>query len=175
MTDKPFSRTVPVTDISREPRHYRLEADSGERVLLAETLGIPEVGSLEAEIEIRPLLGHSYGVRGSLKAEVVQTCVVTLEPVPETVAETIDVTLVPAPVAGAKDVPVLVDAEAEGGPSIYENGRIELGTIVTEHLALGLDPYPRKPGVDFPGHIEDLPGPDESPFAKLAALKARGD
>ena len=50
---------------------------------------------------------------------------------------------------------MLVDAEAEGGPSIYQNGRIDLGAIVAEHLALGLDPYPRTPGVDFPGHIED--------------------
>jgi uncharacterized protein len=175
MIEKPFSRAVPVTDISREPRRYHLEADAGERALLAEALGIPDVAALEAEIEIRPLPGRSYGVRGSLKAEVVQTCVVTLEPVPETVAEIIDVTLVPAPTAGAKVPPVLIDAEAEGGPSIYENGRIELGTIVAEHLALGLDPYPRKPGVDFPGHIEDLPGPDESPFAKLAALKTRGE
>lgn len=175
MTSKPFTHTVPVTDIAREPRHYHVAADAEERAALAAALGIPEIQTLEADIEIRPLPGHSYGVRGRLRAEVVQTCVVSLEPVPESVAEDIDVTLVPATRSARADVPDLVDTEAEDDQGFYENGRIDIGVIVAEHLALGLDPYPRKPGVEFPGHIEDLPTPEESPFARLAALKSRGD
>ena len=60
-------------------------------------------------------------------------------------------------------------------PDVYRDGRIDLGAIVAEHLALGLDPYPRSPGVAFDGHIEDDPAADPSPFAALAALKSDKD
>ena len=39
-------------------------------------------------------------------------------------------------------------------PDFYRNSRIDLGGIVAEHVALGLDPYPRAPGVEFAGHVE---------------------
>jgi len=45
--------------------------------------------------------------------------------------------------------------------------------VVAETLALDLDPYPRKAGEAFPGHVED-DGEDAkvpSPFAALAAKK----
>jgi hypothetical protein len=45
--------------------------------------------------------------------------------------------------------------------------------VVAETLALDLEPYPRKPGEAFPGHVEDdgdvAKAP--SPFAILAAKK----
>jgi hypothetical protein len=47
-------------------------------------------------------------------------------------------------------------------------GRIDLGGVITEFLALALDPYPRKPDVSFQPAIEEK---DPSPFAALAALK----
>ena len=50
---------------------------------------------------------------------------------------------------------------------VYHDGRIDLGAIVGEHLALGLDPYPRSPGVAFAGHIEDEP--DADPIALRGA------
>ena len=34
-------------------------------------------------------------------------------------------------------------------PDEIVNGQIDLGAITAEFLVLGLDPYPRKPGVDF--------------------------
>jgi hypothetical protein len=40
---------------------------------------------------------------------------------------------------------------------------------VTEFLILGLDPYPRKPGVVFQPPHDDKPDP--GPFAGLAKLK----
>jgi hypothetical protein len=52
-------------------------------------------------------------------------------------------------------------------------GSIDLGAVATEFLLLGLNPYPRKPGVEF------QPPPDassdEGPFAALAALKKDSD
>jgi hypothetical protein len=53
-------------------------------------------------------------------------------------------------------------------PDEIVNGYIDLGALTAEFLALGLDPYPRKPGVDF-----DFKGEEQrdSPFAALSKLK----
>jgi hypothetical protein len=53
---------------------------------------------------------------------------------------------------------------------VYYDGRIDLGAIAAEHLALGLDPYPRAPGAEFADHIEDA-ARETSPFAALGLLK----
>ena len=56
-------------------------------------------------------------------------------------------------------------------PDEIVNGQIDLGALTAEFLALGLDPYPRKPGVDF--DFEDAGGRGDSPFAALNAQGAR--
>jgi hypothetical protein len=53
-----------------------------------------------------------------------------------------------------------------------ENGTVDLGTIATEFLILGLDPYPRKEGVEFAAP-QPASDPAAHPFAALAALKKR--
>jgi hypothetical protein len=49
-------------------------------------------------------------------------------------------------------------------------GAVDLGALATEFLLLGIDPYPRKPGVAF-APPADTPGPSGHPFEALAALK----
>ncbi len=46
-------------------------------------------------------------------------------------------------------------AEQPDPPDPIVNGRIDLGQLAAEFLALGLDPYPRKPGVEFAPVVED--------------------
>jgi hypothetical protein len=60
------------------------------------------------------------------------------------------------------------------GPEYYHGGQIDLGVIAAEHLALGLDPYPRGAGSEFQGHVEEASGPGFSPFAALARLRGNG-
>ena len=175
MNSEPFSFSVVANDIPAEGRRFHLQADPEERSRLAEALGIPEVASLSADMELRPIAGQSFAVRGTLSASVVQTDVVTLDPVKQQVTEEVDLTLVKADATWPGLKPgELVDSSEPDGPDLYHNGRIDLGVIVAEHLALGLDPYPRAPGVAFPGYVEDDPAADPSPFAALAKL-ARPD
>ena len=177
MTTEPFSFAVLVRDIPAEGRRFSLQADEEQRRELALLLAIPAVNSLGAELEVRPALGGAFRVRGTLTASVVQTDVVTLDPIDQDVVEDIDVTLMRAEdiAPSRKGSKQLVDTVEVDGPDLFHNGRIDLGIIVREHLALALDPYPRAPGVDFPGHVEDDPAADPSPFAVLEALKARGE
>ena len=177
MNAEPFSFSVLAVDIPAEGRRYELEADGEQRAGLAALLQIPAVDALKADIDVRPARGGGFSLRGSLTASVTQTDVVSLEPSSQAVAEEIDVTLIPAErrTPRRRADQGLVDAEAADGPDLYRNGRIDLGIVVREHLALGLDPYPRAPGAVFPGHVEDSPADDPSPFAALSALKAPGE
>jgi len=173
MKAEPFSHKVPTRQIPQAGRHVRLEADIGERKAMAEALGIVEVAALSAELDVRPLGSDAFAVKGTLSAAVVQTDVVTLEPVPQQIAEGIDLTLVPAE-PDSRSRRRTDDSESQDGSEdrdVYRGGQIDLGSIMFEHLALGLDPYPRSPGVEFPGHVEDQQDRPDSPFAALAALK----
>ena len=175
MNAEPFSFPVVAADIPAEGRDYHLVAEEEDRRRLAEALKILAVEALAAHLHVRPALGGAYSVRGTLSASVVQTDVVSLDPVTQELAEEIDVTLMRAEdvAPGRKRNGDLVDAAEADGPDLFRNGRIDLGVIVSEHLALGLDPYPRAPGVAFKGHVEDDSAGDPSPFAALAALKTR--
>ena len=59
----------------------------------------------------------------------------------------------------------------EDDPDPVIDGRIELGALTAEFFALGLDPYPRKPGVEFVAPAESARS--DSPFAALAARPAK--
>jgi len=148
-----------------------LDPNAEARARLAASLGIEAVPALHAELFVKPRAGDAYAVTGTVAARVVQACVVTLAPVEQSLAEEVDVMLFPAEDGGS----VFGRPEDQALRDTYAGGRIDLDAIVAEHVALGLDPYPRAPGVAFEGHIEDAGEDDPSPFAALARLNTRGD
>ena len=170
MDKEPTRWTYPVAvaEIPEAGGHYEISADAETRAAVAEAAGVRDLSQLDASFDLTRL-GDSVKVRGTVKAKVGQTCVVTLEPIGNEVSEDIDLLFAPP-------VDPLLDPEAarkgeKGEPAEpLEDGNLDLGTIATEFLILGIDPYPRKPGAEF-----DLPiGQDEEPahpFAALAALK----
>jgi uncharacterized metal-binding protein YceD (DUF177 family) len=174
---RPFE-TDPLPDLGRE---ITIEATEAERAALAAQLDIPAIARLTATFRVRPIAKDGVRVIGEVRGEVTQTCVVSLDPVEETVVEAVDLKFLP-PAAiepmkltkGDDDGEGFdLDPDAEDPPEPLIDNRIDLGVIAAEFLALGLDPYPRKPGVAFAP-----PEPDEalpSPFAALARLKDRGE
>ena len=173
MKSQPFSHAVLARDIPPGGKRFRVQADEEERARLAAALDILEVTALSGDLEIHPVATQAFRVCGRLEARVVQTDVVTLDPVAQAVAEDVDVTLMPAEQQGRGPDrgEVFVDVAEEDGPDLFHNGRIDLGVLLTEHLALGLDPYPRAAETQFPGHVESDPTADPSPFAALAKIR----
>jgi hypothetical protein len=55
----------------------------------------------------------------------------------------------------------------EDEPDPIVDGKIDLGALTAEFFALGLDPYPRKPGAALDEERTN-PEPTDSPFAALA-------
>ena len=159
-----FSRPLPLGLVGPEGRREVLEADGAERAALARRFGIPAIESLRAELVLRPEPGGAVRAQGRLDASVVQSCVVTLEPVAQRVDEAVDLRLLP-PGREPQDEPDEPDEIATAG------GVADLGEAVAEQLALALDPYPRAPGAVLPAEADD---PGEHPMAALAKLRGAG-
>lgn len=157
----PLSRWVAVHDLPSNGLDVTVEATPEERQALARDFGLPAVHSLTASFH---LSGSERGVEvtGGIEAELEQTCVVTLEPFTTRLREPVEVGY------AAPGTPV---PDGDDPPDEIVGGRIDLGALTTEFMALGLDPYPRKPGVDFAYRASEAEA--DTPFAALGKL--RGD
>ena len=104
-----------------------------------------------------------------------QSCVVTLEPVPADIDETFTLfyTDETAPAGHSVDLPM----EDEAWPEPIVGGAIDIGEAVAQQLAVALDPYPRAPGATLdPRYDADQEaGPARAnPFAELARKRGSG-
>jgi len=171
--NKGFSRDIEVGSVSGRGTERRIEATAAERAALADLLSLQSIGCLQAQLGIRRLSTGLIEVKGRFAADVVQTCVVTLEPVPAKLADSFRVTFGegdPAPELAEIDI----DFEESDPPEPIHDGRIDLGAVVAEQLALALDPYPRKPDAELPQELS--PGgsgmaPETKSIAKRKPFK----
>lgn len=166
----PFSRPARVDALPREGQTVTLEASPAEREALASFLGLPAIAMLTATLRLEPEGRGGARVSGAVHGECTQTCVVSLEPIDATVDEAVDVRFAPRTAADSASVGPretrTVSLEDEDEPDPVIDGKIDLGALAAEFFALGLDPYPRKPGAVFEEGVK--PGSADSPFAALA-------
>jgi uncharacterized metal-binding protein YceD (DUF177 family) len=167
----PFSRQVRVEAVPKDGLVQTIEADGQERAAVAALNSLPEIAALSATFNLRRAGRGGVRVTGVVHAEITQTCIVSLEPFPAKIDEPVDVRFAPAAeespprrnAPSAQAETVAMDAADEPDPIV--DGRIDLGALAVEFMALGLDPYPRKPGVVFAPPADNTP-PD-SPFDAL--------
>ncbi|MEO1103491.1 MAG: DUF177 domain-containing protein [Pseudomonadota bacterium] len=160
-----LSRPVGVRRLHKE-EHISLAATEEERAAIAQELELLALDSLTAELTVRPWRSEGVRVEGVVRGSLTQPCSITLEPVPATVEEAIDVRLHPD---AAPTSTVDVDPDAPDPPEPLESDFVDVGAIALEHFVLGIDPYPRAPGATFEEEFDEEKEP--SPFAALAALK----
>jgi uncharacterized metal-binding protein YceD (DUF177 family) len=172
-----FSRPLIVADLGAAIRVEHIEADALERCLLAKRFVILEIECLVADLQIKRIKrGRYVRIEGRLAAEVVQECVVTLDPVRSRIEESFTL-LFGGDDGEKKNRAVVVALEEEAEPII--DGLIDLGEVVAEQLALALPPYPRSPAADTvpekESQVLEKPRPleesAENPFSVLASLK----
>ena len=161
-----------IDEISAGGLEMKRVATEAERAAVAAALGILGCESLEAKYRIKRAPADGYRLKGKVRVDVLQACIVTLAPVLETVV--IDLTVEFRPVEEQKDAmggSVDLDEETEIEP--IEGKVLAVGRIVYEELAAGLNPYPRRPGAEFAPAAEISDDTKENPFAVLAKLKAK--
>ena len=127
---------------------------------------------MTATLRVEPWGRGGARVTGAVHGELTQICVVSLEPFPATVDEDVDVRFAPQTAADSGVARRTEEAQTfsladEDEPDPVIDGKIDLGALAAEFFALGLDPYPRKPGAVFDEERTNSE-PTESPFAALA-------
>ncbi len=162
---------VPLGGISEH-----IVASPDERAALAVRFGLREIKRLEANVEVDRAEGKMFAVTGKLFADVVQECVVTLEPLDEHVVDRIDVLFAPPHLAENDREGALADLGDAEPPEPIVNGIIDLGELVSQHLVIALNPYPRKKGASvgvYEAKGDKTPENEPkgaNPFAKLAQI-----
>jgi hypothetical protein len=132
---------------------------------------VDAIDAFTAKIELRKLSPTRFAFDADLAADIVQSCVVTLEPVRTRIERKFsrDLLLTAAAQHTVKEIDIApVD---EDGREEISSLRYDLAVPVLEEFALAIDPYPRAPGVAF----EPPPDPDAAeshPFAALGRLKS---
>ena len=146
-----------------------LSADPAARVRIAKSLDLVAVDALDAEVQVRPWHDGAE-LYGRWTATVVQTCSLSADDF-ETALEgafTVRCVLPGSPLAAPPAGEVEIDLEADDPPDVLEGEEIDVGAYVIEHLALELDPFPRKPGAVFEPPTAE---PEPRPFDILSRLK----
>ena len=171
-----------MTALTREPESYTAKATPEECQALMQRLDLED---------LKDFSFHAYtmkwrnGIRvtGSIRADVVQRCIVTLEPVPDRISETFDRGFLPerdivADTKPGQEVEIEDDPELGDLPDILGE-TLDLGELATEALSLALNPYPRK-NEEEPVYIQAAPpgktpiqDQDTKPFASLAAYREK--
>ena len=151
-------------------RRLHLAAGPQDLQRLAVQFGLEHLKGLEADLEIAPWL-DGVQITGAVRGLAVRECGVSLEPFDELVEEPVRVRVVPegSPNADRGAGEVIIDLDAEDPPD-EAAAAIDVTGYVVEAFALGLSPFPRKPGVEF--HAPETPA-STSPFAALAGLTYR--
>ncbi|HEX4157376.1 MAG TPA: YceD family protein [Rhizomicrobium sp.] len=171
--------TIPLQhfhDLSRLPEQgFETDIIAGPEELkrLAEWAGVDAVSRFGAHIRVHPQSRTTYLLETEFEADIVQSCVVTLEPVQSHVARSFTRTLHFTPGLDRQEdkgglvVPAAADEDA---PDEIDSLRYDLAAPLREEFALAIDPYPRAPGVEF--EAPDDADRTGSPFAALEKFRS---
>ena len=178
MSDQPSPYTAPfeLAGLSERGAELSLSPDVAERARIAAWLGALEVPRLDATIRLSRLDDDIYGYEAEFTAEVIQACVVTLEPVPSVHTGRAErryrvMAKNPRRSPRSPDIDPVDTSGDEDAPETISSSLLDIAAPVLEEISLLLDPYPRAPGVTFEAPKDQDKGSD-NPFAVLAKLKS---
>ncbi|WP_245410980.1 YceD family protein [Microvirga flavescens] len=161
----PLTRLIDVRHLPPHGLAQRLEATPEECKALAEDFKLSAIRSLVGDYTIAKT-GKGVRVTGRITADMTQICVVSLDPFDSILEEDVEIDFADTDTRQPEHA---VEVSEYDPPDEIVNGRIDIGALTAEFLALGLDPYPKKPGVSFDEKYAHEG--EESPFAALGKLK----
>jgi uncharacterized metal-binding protein YceD (DUF177 family) len=167
VTTPEFSRVIDIRQAHGPAQ--QLVASADECVALAKRFDLVRVDRLEAELTLLRE-GEEVAVTGTLKAALVQSCAVSGDDLPVSVAEKLSFRFVPAALNHKPDEEI--DLNADDLDKIdYHGTSFDLGEAVAQSLALAIDPFLVGPGAEEARRDAGLSGPGETgAFAGLKGL-----
>jgi len=169
----PISFEVDVTRIPAKGMRVTVTPDADERTSLATMHGLEEVLTFKADLLVTQWRKDGAHIEGRINATIIQTCVVTLEPLTSKLDVDVDIVMVPEGSKLARPKfdesgELVLSAEGADPPDTFSGVMIDVGAQAEEHFALAIDPYPRKTGASLPAADNDEGDEKLSPFSKLA-------
>ncbi len=175
VTQAEFRRVIDAKALAEEGETFRYEASDAERAAIASWLSLISLRRLEAKVDAKPVTQGGVRLSVAFTADLVQSCVTTLEPLSTCLQEAFELLYLPEiprqNPAAAGGITVDVDLD-EDQPEVLIDGKIDAGAAITEHLVLALDPYPRKPGAELESVSPATNKGRDNPFSVLQGLKA---
>jgi uncharacterized metal-binding protein YceD (DUF177 family) len=165
-----WTRPIRLHELDRGPVTLDLEPDAAQRAKIAADLGLESLPALSARVTVKPWLDGAE-ITGRFKAVVEQVCSLSLEPFEQPLQGEMEVRALPkgSPNAAEETSEEMeLDPDAPDPPDVLQGDAVDVAGYVVEHLALEIDPFPRKPGAEF---AYTPPAEEESPFAVLKKLK----
>jgi hypothetical protein len=160
-----FSRIIPLARLSKEGEEYHIEATVRECAALTQRFDLISLEGLHADVTIRSF-GKRGGVRfsGTFEANVVQSCVITNEPVATHLRKSFNLLFEPRGEEVEKNsgVELVLSFEVEEAEPL-EGDELDMGECIVQYLYLALDPYLRKSDAQVPQKLKkklagNLPG-----------------
>jgi uncharacterized metal-binding protein YceD (DUF177 family) len=172
--DAPFRYEYDLGDVGRSGGAEVAVAARGEELariaLWAEVRAVEAFG---AKVVLKKHSATRFSLDAELVADIVQDCVVTLEPVPSRIERHIHRELHLAErtrFRPGESVPLGAGAGDDEVPEEIDSLEYDLAAPLLEDFVLAIDPYPRAPGAEFAAPPEPQARP-ENPFAVLKSLK----
>jgi len=189
-----FSRIVKAANVPPHGLHVTETATADECQALAGRYMIEAVKYFEVEADIKIWRKQGLHVKALMRADIIQTCIVTLEAMENNIEERFEVFMLPENMLAsyvkkankADKAELIEDLDV---PDVLVDGQCDIGELAAQYLSLALDPYPRKQGAqsayldtmtedtsgqrDDKGQAETSAEDKSHPFAMLAKLKRK--
>jgi len=191
--EAPLSWSLSLNDLPQEGIEGEMRANSNELLALTKMLNDEhelEVKSFVCSYHVRPgTVAADKDVGGCLiqgckgqfeiRAELRQTCVVTLERIETQLVESFEQEF--STKGGQRPTVIAIEGEGEDPfatepPMKLIKGKAQLGPLVYQYLSMAIDTNPRKPGAEFEekqargSEIDDKP---PSPFMVLKNIRPK--
>ena len=178
-TTPEFSRLISIEGIIPDKaRRESIIASDEECAALAKRFDLRSLSGLKARLTVlRVSEGNVIRIEGDIEAEVVQTCVVSLQGVPSEIKAHFDTYFMEDGREGFEEEQLFnIEVEDDVPDMVINNGMLDLGELTAQYLSLELDPYPRAPGVSLPSQLTETGGDTRNrPFKVLQKLKTEED
>ena len=170
----PWPCEIPLAQVDRGAVKLRLEPSAEQRQAIAKQLNLVSLEALSAEVFLTSWLDGAE-ISGVLRARVVQTCSATADDFETPIDARFNLRVLPADSQNAPQEEfgdLGADPDGDDPPDVLEGEKVDVSGYVVEHLALELDPFPRKPGAVFVQPPEPV---ELSPFAALKGLNVKDE
>ncbi|HWD25534.1 MAG TPA: hypothetical protein VG387_00105 [Rhizomicrobium sp.] len=172
----PFEADYDLGVLGRAGAEVQVKAEAEDLERIAQWAEVCAVESFGATVRLHKHSNNRFALDADLEADIVQNCVVTLEPLKSHISRTIHRELLlsyPIRLKPNETIPLAAGAGDDDAPEEIANLTYDLAAPLLEEFSLAIDPYLRAPGVEFAAPEPAAEPARENPFAVLKSLKAK--